>query len=552
MGLKAAIDPNDFTLIDVFGSGDGTNAVIAGRNIDQIMSFTRKPEFYKGNTAFKGSFGTNAATSEWTITDRPYWVGKGYGWPRDILMVASFIGSHFMNEVTAFKSTVNSVAYKVSEGYSMKETIRGVKANTSVDDFLARIIKANPAQALTLTSATTGKVLKGADVLLNGDMLGVLSADTLNKSKYILSVTANGLSTNAVLTPVPAGKYFISTDVNTGGIYLVPKNIKVTAAIANVIIPAGATLTVISDKGAWVPFKTLNFDTAYVDVIISDKVYFEVVAEDGVTKITYQIFPDTKPAEAYVMSDIYFVDQAKALIQFVPRGSTVKTLLSNLFPAPGATVKVVDKAGIQRTSGGLYQDDMVVVTSKDGKVTKIYYLDMLQTQFVSTAYLAYVLSDLLTVDQLNKMISKPLADSPAAAFLAKLTPAFGATMKIYNKTGVPSTTTVLKRGDVLRVTSADGKVVNNYVLELDGTAIDQLENGLISVYPNPTSGEINISGVKAGNRIRVTNLLGSSLLDRIASSSLEVVSIDNQPSGLYFITVSNAERVVGNFKLVKR
>jgi hypothetical protein len=102
------------------------------------MSFSRKPEIYKGNTAFKGSFGTDAASSEWTITDRPYWVGKGYGWPRDILMVASFIGSHFMNEVTAYKSTVNSVAYKVSEGYSMKETIRGLKANTSVEDYLAR------------------------------------------------------------------------------------------------------------------------------------------------------------------------------------------------------------------------------------------------------------------------------------------------------------------------------------------------------------------------------------------------------------------------------
>jgi hypothetical protein len=549
MGLKAAIDPNDFTLIDVFGSGDGTNAVIAGRNIDQIMSFTRKPEIYKGNTAFKGSFGTSAATSEWTITDRPYWVGKGYGWPRDILMVASFIGSHFMNEVTAYKSTVNSVAYKISEGYSMKETIRGVKASTSVDDFLARILKANPAQKLTLTSATTGKVLKGADVLANADMLEVLSADTLNKSKYILNVTVNGLSTNAKLT---SSVYFISIDVSTGGVYLVPKNTKVTAAIANVKVPEGATLTVIDDKNAWVPFKTLNFDTTYVDVMVTDKIFFEVVAEDGVTKIRYQLFPDTKPAEAYVLSDIYFVDQTKALIQFVPRGTTVKTLLSNLFPAPGATVKVVDKAGIQRTSGGLYQDDMVVVTSKDGKVTKVYYLDMLQTQFVTTAYLAYVLSDVFTVDQLNKMISKPLADSPKATFLSKLTPAFGATMTVYNKNGVPSTTTVLKRGDVLRVTSADGKVVNNYVLELDGTLIDQLENGVISVYPNPTSGEINISGVKAGNRIRVTNLLGSSLLDRVASSSLEVVSIDDQPSGLYFITVSNAERVVGNFKLVKR
>jgi hypothetical protein len=75
---------------------------------------------------------------------------------------------------------------------------------------------------------------------------------------------------------------------------------------------------------------------------------------------------------------------------------------------------------------------------------------------------------------------------------------------------------------------------------------------MISVYPNPTAGKVNISGVNAGNRIKVVNLLGATLVDKVAASSLEVISLEGQPSGLYFITVNNADHVIGNFKLIKQ
>jgi hypothetical protein len=429
----------------------------------------------------------------------------------------------------------------------MSETIKGLRTNTSVEDFLSRIIKANPGQKLTLKSVATGKELKGTDVLANNDYMEVLSADTLNKSKYILSVTEKGLNTNAILTSTV---YFIGVEVNTGGIYLVPNNAKLKDVVANVKVPEGATLTIINDKDAWIPFMKLNYDTTYVDVMVNDKTFFEVTAEDGVTKIKYQIYPASTTSDAYVMSDIYMVDQA--LIHYVPRGTTVATFLKSVYPAPGATVKVVDKTGLARTTGALYQDDKLVVTSKDGKVMKVYYLDMLAQQFVKTAYLAYVLSDVLKVDQLTMTISKPIADSPVSAFLAKLTPAFGANIKVYNKNGLPTTSTTLKRGDVLKVTSADGMIVNTYAIEMDYTGIEQLENGEITVYPNPTNGMINISGVKPGNRIKVFNLHGASLFDRMASASVEVLSIDDQPAGLYFVIVNDADKVIGNFKLVKR
>lgn len=549
LGLKPANDPNDFTLLDVFGSGDGSNAVIGGRTIDQIMAFTRKPHINKGNTEFKGSFGTNWDDSEWTMTDRPYWVSRGYGWPADILMITSGIGSHFMNEMTAYKSTVASVNYKVSEGYSMEEEIKGVTENTSVEEFLSRILKADPGQMLTLKKAGTMAVLSATDKLSNGDVLEVISADTTNTSVYVLEVTERGLSSNAILT---SDEYFISVEVTTGGIYNVPYGTTLRQLVANVMVPPGASLVIIDENDAWVPFQRMNYDTMMVDVVINDQIFFEVTAENGTTKILYEIVPLSTAKDAFVLSYVYEVHQDMGLISFVPRGTTVETFLSNVIPVAGATIKVVDKNGLTRTRGNLYQDDMLVVTSEDGTVTKTYYLDMLRTQWLVSEYFAFVTSADYTVDQLNKNIASPVAETPLAQFLAKLTPSFGATMAVYNKDGQPNSTGILNKGDILMVTSADGKIVASYALTLDVTSAVEIESGLVSVYPNPTAGKVSISGVEAGNRIRVFNSMGAPVSEFISRNSVETISLDNQASGIYFIVISNNDRISGTHKVIKK
>lgn len=548
-GLKPATDPNDFTLIDVFGSGDGQRQRIGGVLLDQIMAFVRKPHIYKGNPVFKGSWGTNWDDSEWWMHNRPYWVARGYGWPNDILMITSGIGSHYMHEVTVYKSTIASTQYKVSEGYSKEEKIRGVVQNTTVEEFLSRIIKADPGQKLTLKKAGTGAVMAATDKLTDGDILEVVSADEKNTSAYKLSVTERGLSSNAILT---SSVYFISVDVTTGGIYNVPYGTTLKQAVENVVVPPGASLVVVDDNDAWVPFKRMRFDTLMVDVVINDQIFFEVTAENGTTRILYKIVPLRSSKDAFVLSYVYDVDQSWGLIKYVPRNTTVSTFLRNIIPVAGATVKVVDKNGIQRTSGSLYQDDMLVVTSQDGTVTKTYYLDMLRTQFLVTQYLAFVTSADYTVDQLNKTIAKPVAQTPLAQFLAKLTPSFGATMAVYNKNGQPNATGILNQGDVLRVTSADGKTVNTYTLNLDLTSAVEIEQGLVSVYPNPTTGKVSISGVEAGSRIRIFNSTGAPVNEMISRNSVETISLENQASGIYFIVVSNNDRISGTYKVIRK
>jgi hypothetical protein len=116
----------------------------------------------------------------------------------EILNIGNDLGQHFMNEPTHYKSTVTSVVYKVSEGYSMEEEIRGMTPGTTVGTFLSNLNKANEGQSLTVMS---GDAQLGMDDLLSmDDVLVVLSADSTNTSQYILEVSPEGLSSNALLT----------------------------------------------------------------------------------------------------------------------------------------------------------------------------------------------------------------------------------------------------------------------------------------------------------------------------------------------------------------
>jgi hypothetical protein len=58
--------------------------------------------------------------------------------------------------------------------------------------------------------------------------------------------------------------------------------------------------------------------------------------------------------------------------------------------------------------------------------------------------------------------------------------------------------------------------------------------------------------MNAGNRIKVVNLLGMTVIDKLAGKSLEVISLDRQPAGIYLITVSDDHQIIGKFKVVKK
>lgn len=559
LGLKPANDPNDFELIETWGGGDGRPWVVGGYTPgNQITSWIRKPEFHKGVTEYKGSFGTNADDSQWLMVDRAYFTKLGMGYPANILAITSDLGQHFMHEVTSYKSTVTSTVYKVSPGYSMNESIRGMKTGTTVGEFLTNIIKADDNQTLLVKNVNDGSELTGDALLSLNDTLIVLSADSVNTSKYILNV-GQGLSSDAVLT---SNKYEIIIDVQPvsgdeyipgiGSISGFEYGTQLKTVLANIQKPRGATLSVIDDEGAYVPIRILNFDTTYVMATVNHNIFIEVVAEDGLTKIVYQLKPDVSQNTAFVLSDVYFVSQKDLLIDLVPRGSSVTSLLKNLIPSLGASIKLVDKLGHERTVGQIVQDDKIVVTSPNGMVTTVYYLSLLHDEYLkSSDYLAYILSNVYVVDQEAYTVNEVSGTETIAEFYSRIRTAKGATAVVVDKDGMGKTSGSISGSDMVKVTSADGKMVVMYKFGPLVSAPTVKANN-IQLYPNPTTGKISISGVTLGNRIQVFNLVGSSIRDLRVTSSIESISLDKEPAGIYMIVVTENSRTLGHFKVIKK
>ena len=560
-GLKPANDPNDFQLIETWSMSSTTDWIIGGKTAAMITNWIRKPHIYKGNTGFEtnGSFGSDPETSEWTFTDQPYWQKRNAGWPLEILNVGNDIGQHFMFEPTQYKSTVSSIVYKVSEGYSMNESIRGLKTGTTVADFMGGITKANEMQKLKVKRADAELAM--ADVVLLNDILEVMSADSVNTTKYVINVTDEGLSSNAVLTSTrytvtieqqPKSASAANAEAGVGNIKGFDYGTALRTILANITVPYGASVTVIDGQGAYVPLKMLNFDTAYVNVTVNNNIYLNVVAENGVTQINYQLIPSSSDNDAFLLSDVYSVVQKDLLIQYVPRGTNVSTFVSNLVPSGNATMKLVNKMGQERLDGGVADDDKVVVTSANGQVTRTYYISKLASEATpATTYLAYILSNAYGVDQVAYKVAGVSGAESVSAFLGKVTSAPGATAMIVDKDGAVKTTGDIDGSDMVKVVSADGKM-NVFYTFGPLTSADVLQANDITLYPNPTNGEINVSGLKAGYRIQVYNSVGAAVNDINVQSSIERISLRNQPAGMYMIVVSDNSKLLGRYKAMKQ
>jgi hypothetical protein len=553
-GLKPATDPNDFELIDNFGVSTNDQFYVGGKLIDQINGYTRHPEIYKGNpiygdmegSSFGDDGGQSATNCEWDIVDRAYFDALGYGWAFDILKVCDGIGAHFMNPVTVGISTVASYKLKVSTGFSMEETIKGAKAGLTVDGFLEKIVKKHEDQTLTVTSG--GSEITGTTELTDGDILTVLSADQSNTTQYTIEVTAEGsLSHDALLT---SATLTIGTDPATVGGFEIGTT--VAQVVAAVTVPAGADMDIINAADAYVPTKTINFDTIAVDVLATSNVYFEVMAEDGETVITYQLMPDGNASDAYVTSTVFTVNQEDLLISLIPDNTSVRSFLENLVPATGATMVLYDKLGYERSTGVVSADDRLVVTAADGETTNIYYLSMLEGV---PNYLAYVVSNVYVVDQSAQTISGTGVTGAVAVsdFMGNLIPATGASIEVQDNLGsVKDGASLLTDEDLLHVLAANGVHYMDYSIILDHTGINEANSEGVRIFPNPNRGQFYVEGAVAGSRIRVYNATGSSVIDITVTSGTEMISLEGQPNGLYIVAFGNATDVAGTFKVIKQ
>ena len=344
-GTKDVRDPSAYELIDRFeAKGDS----IAGVLISTNQTFVRKPTVSKGTQAAFGGKNETAASSEWIVY--PYGV--------------KYLGHHTMIQLTNYKSTITSIKLIVSQGYSGDDlSIKGSIATYSPTTIAQVIDKADSTQVFVFKRGST--VLTADESLAENDVLQVTSGD--GRSTTVYKLINYPLDNNTSLTAKAGSGLTVSNQKVTG----VTVGMKLKDALANLEVAEKSLLYVINANGALQPLKVNNLDTLQLDVLVSENFVLEVIAENS-NKESYSFDFAVANNQAILMSNILEIDQSKKLIVNLPKGQTVTRLLSLLFANKGATIKILDKVGFERSFGTLNIDDIVEVTAPDG-VSKVNY-----------------------------------------------------------------------------------------------------------------------------------------------------------------------------------
>ena len=464
-GTKGIWDVEDFTLVDLLGNwakeawdlGDGD----PGNN---NSDWRKKPHAWRPNLEENGGF---EGSRDWFH----YWRGRPGEGARTAVQLKEDIGNYSHDPITVYMSTVGSDAYLVDPGFEGNLKIIGVVTGSTVEEVFNNISKADTGQVLFVISSGTGLELDSADLVANGDTLMVLSADTINTTKYVLEVSAGGLDDDALLVVKPAytGSYTVTVDGSTGTITGsgIKWGVPLKEIMAALIVPELATYAIIDKDDNMVPLRVRNFDGFYSDVRINDSIFIEVTAQNGTTVIKYQLKPESASSDAFVVSSVFLVDQDNMTISLVPFGTIVDEFKRNIQAVTGATMKVLDKYGFEREEGYMSYDDKLQVVSQDGIKKAYYYLNfidevMFDKNEAPTLSLETASTNILVGGKVNLKATASDDGMPLPAVLTALWEVISGdagSVSIANSGALETDATFSKAGTyVLRITVDDGEM----------------------------------------------------------------------------------------------
>jgi len=80
------------------------------------------------------------------------------------------------------------------------------------------------------------------------------------------------------------------------------------------------------------------------------------------------------------------------------------------------------------------------------------------------------------------------------------------------------------------------------------------EEDAVKVYPNPTNGIINISGldIDKAERVSIYNTVGSKIMSQEVNSNFMSLALYNVPTGIYIIKIENSDGTVETYKINKK
>jgi len=358
-GTKKVSDPAAYELIDRFELiGDS----LAGRNLlspGSSYTLVRKSTVTKGNLERIGGGNETAESSEWIVKHT-----TDVGWSET--NGVSNIGIHIMNKVTNYLSTVTSVKLIVSTGYEGDNlTITGSISGYSPTSIALVLDKADATQTFVFKRGAT--VLTESEALAENDLLVVTSGNGVSLTTYKL---VNAPLDNNTSLMAKAGSGLTVTGNKVTG---VSPTMTLKDAVDKLEVSPKSLLYVYNASGALQSFKVHNLDSLILDVLVNEGQMLEVVAENN-DKATYTFDFALASNEAILMSSILEIDQQKKLIVNTPFSITSACLLTLVYANKGATIKVLDKAGFERSMGYVNIDDVIEVTAADGTTKVIYKL----------------------------------------------------------------------------------------------------------------------------------------------------------------------------------
>ncbi len=544
-GEKVIGDPADFELVEFWGTTNTEGLYnIGGRTYDNTsrISFRRKSHFVTPGTEYERGWAGTEETSDWwanQIGDEFQGINLNWGG------ISFNVGSHTMDPTSVYKSTVSSVLYMVDDGYEGELFIEGVSWGETVEQFYANLIQPDTGQTLEVLSNVDGMPKAIDDAIAADDTLKVISADSVNVTKYVISTTP--LDDDAVLTTVDGSDVTIDIDGNTGVISGFGYDMTLAALLDEIEQPPLASLYIKDSDGGLVPTKVLNNDTVFVDATVSDDYHFTVIAQNTVDSIVYELQPSLGDNMAYVTSDLYEVDQDLFIISLIGQGVTVPAFLDNLIIPEGVTVTVYDKAGFERAEGTVAFDDYLLVESEDGTQEVTYYLHFLQEE---TGNLAYVLSDVKTVNEEARMIMGVEEGTTVSELLAILIPAPEAVVSVVDADGNEVASGEILDGYQVKVVSGNGELTVFYDIEILVSTADHTMAEM-SVYPNPVRSMLYVENLTMNSQVTVKNVLGQTLVSMPSAEAHSGINVSQLSDGIYLLVVEKGDQVTSITKFVK-
>ena len=267
---------------------------------------------------------------------------------------------------------------------------------------------------------------------------------------------------------------------------------------------------------------------------VPDTAKVEVTAEDGDTKVIYNVIYKFEPSSEAKLSDLTvdgtqiegFDADVTEYVYYLPLGTTTVPTV-NATSEGEATIVIDDTEEIPGST-------TIEVTSEDGSTTETYSIT-----FTYVGYDDATLSNLTvagtTIAEFDPTkiiyvyrVSRETTTVPTVTATANNT---DASVVITPADLIPGATNIV-------VTAIDGVTTKLYVVNFDfNTSVENPEESIVDVYPTFFKDNFNIVATEAIDAVTVHDITGKIVYQSVSKERTHTVSVDN--AGMYIVNVES-------------